>query len=365
MNLTLVISIAAVIVGTLCLILFILEAFPAKKRAKVALERSPNNPVISPLPFSEWELQGTFNPAAFQDDDGRVHLLYRAIGADGLSRIGYASSSDGINFDTRSMYPVYVPLPGYGMPSGTVPEPVYNHLAYTSGGGWGGSEDPRTVRIGDKVYMTYVAFEGWDSVRIALTSIPLRDVKRERWNWKRPALISPPHEVNKNWVLFPEKIHGKYAILHSISPDIMIEYVDSIDGLGSKTIQSRPPKGGRDKFWDNWVRGAGPPPLRTSLGWLLLYHAMDKADPGKYKLGAMILDADDPKKILYRAPQPILEPDMKYENDGKPGVVYASGAVIIGDKLTVYYGGGDKHVCIAQTSLPELLLWLQKNGSTS
>jgi predicted GH43/DUF377 family glycosyl hydrolase len=95
---------------------------------------------------------------------------------------------------------------------------------------------------------------------------------------------------------------------------------------------------------------------------LLLYHAMDKNDPNKYKIGAMILDLNDPKKILYRAPKPILSPEMPYENDGKPGVVYASGAIVRDDKLYVYYGGGDKHVCVAETKLQPLLDWLMKNG---
>ena len=79
----------------------------------------------------------------------------------------------------------------------------------------------------------------------------------------------------------------------------------------------------------------------------------------------MILDLNDPTKILYRSPQPILSPDAHYENDGKPGVVYATGAVIIGENLMVYYGGGDKHVCIAQTPLRQLLDWLVAYGKTA
>ena len=76
----------------------------------------------------------------------------------------------------------------------------------------------------------------------------------------------------------------------------------------------------------------------------------------------MILDINDPTKILYRSPQPILTPDAHYENDGKPGIVYASGAVILGDNLLVYYGGGDKHVCIAETPLKALLDWMVEYG---
>jgi predicted GH43/DUF377 family glycosyl hydrolase len=274
-------------------------------------------------------------------------------------------SKDGINFDDRAQYPVFEPGPENGIPDKdkmTGPR-EFNPSYYTSGGGWGGCEDPRAVKIDGRVYMMYVAFEGWESVRIALTSICEQDLKKRRWNWRRPAFMSSPTEVNKNWVMFPEKINGKYAIIHSISPEILIEYVDSLDQFyAKKYIKSRPPKGGRKEYWDNWVRGAGPPPIRTSRGWLLLYHAMDRNDPNKYKLGAMLLDLNNPKKILYRSPTPILSPERHYENDWKPGVVYASGAVTIGKNLMVYYGGGDKHVCIAETPLEGLVDWLIEHG---
>jgi predicted GH43/DUF377 family glycosyl hydrolase len=211
--------------------------------------------------------------------------------------------------------------------------------------------------------MMYVAFEGWNSVRIALTSISVEDFNAGKWYWRQPSLISAPGQVSKNWVLFPEKIKGKYAILHSISPEVLVDYVDDLDTLGQPEgipyISSSSPKGGRAGYWDNIVRGAGPPPVKTDLGWLLLYHGMDKRDPGKYKLGAMILDMEDPTRVLYRAVEPILSPDMPYENDGKPGVVYASGAVIKNGLLHVYYGGGDRVVCVATAPLQELLEYVK------
>lgn len=357
------------IVCTLLVVLILIVLVLLTKKHNVAkdhsLMRSECNPIIYPNSWSGWESEATFNPGAFMDDDGRVHLIYRAIGGDGLSRLGYASSDDGINFNARSSFPIFEPTRGYGMPdpSKVIEVREYNPSTYTSGGGWGGSEDPRTVLIGDKVYLMYVAFEGWDSIRIALTSISLTDLKKERWNWKKPILISPKNERNKNWLLFPEKINGKYAILHGITPEILIDYVDDIDSLF--TISSKRPDGpqpGREDFWDSKLRGAGAPPLLTPLGWLLLYHAIDDHEPHKYKLGAMILDKDNPTKILYRSHSPILSPDMHYENDSKPGIVYASGAVIKNSKLMVYYGGGDKHVCTAQTNLNEFLSWIKVNG---
>ena len=348
----------------------------SKKKSSHSLARHFDNPIIRPALHKEWESVGTFNPAAVKDNEGFVNLFYRAMGADGLSRIGHAKSRDGLSFDKRSSYPVFVSTPsidpkdkgGFSSPKNL------DTTIYTSGGGWGGCEDPRTVVIGGRVYMTYTAFEGWSSVRIGLTSIAMEDMKKNRWNWKKPKFLSAVGKVNKNWVLFPEKINGKIAVLHGVTPDIKIDYIDegALDSFSQLNLKSVPPTGGRPEHWDNWVRGAGPPPIKTELGWLLLYHAMDKNDPDKYKLGAMILDAKEPTHILYRSHEPILEPDMPYENDWKPGVVYASGALILNEittsdgkqdgELVVYYGGGDKYVCVAKTPLRPLLNWLVEYG---
>jgi len=94
-------------------------------------------------------------------------------------------------------------------------------------------------------------------------SIALKDLKQRRWNWKQPILISPKNEPNKNWTLFPEKIGGKFAILHSISPEILVDYVDDLDTLALVPIKSRPPHDGarnyfgRKEYWDSSVRGVG------------------------------------------------------------------------------------------------------------
>ncbi|HEY4508926.1 MAG TPA: hypothetical protein VJC13_01430 [Candidatus Paceibacterota bacterium] len=323
------------------------------------LEKFDKNPVIIPRSGLDWEAIGTFNPSVFQDGN-KLHLFYRALGNDGISRVGYASSKDGLSFERRP-FPVFEPSEGSGMPkTSETREPIgYHPTYYTSGGGWGGSEDPRVVKIDNTIYMTYVAFEGWNSVRMALTSISIDDFKAGRWKWKEPIMLSRVNEIHKNWVLFPEKINNKFAILHGLSPEVLVDYVDNFDNFDeTKQIKSRPPVGGRETHWDSRMRGAGPPPIKTDLGWLLLYHAQDRREPHKYKLGAMILDKKDPTKILHRSAHPILYPEMDYENDGKPGVVYASGAVIRNDDLRIYYGGGDKVVCIASAPLREFMNYL-------
>ena len=211
--------------------------------------------------------------------------------------------------------------------------------------------------LDERVYLIYTAFDGWGSIRIALSSISLDDFISKRWYWREPVLISPPGEINKNWVLFPEKIKGKYAILHSLSPEISIDYFDSLEELdGSKFIESVHQG---HPLWmkrDMLVRGVGPTPIKTKYGWLVLYHAMENANPNQYKLWAMMLDLDNPEKILYRSIQPILEPDSAYENYGfKAGVVYSCGAVVKDGKLFVYYGGADTVSCVATADLDKFL----------
>jgi predicted GH43/DUF377 family glycosyl hydrolase len=239
--------------------------------------------------------------------------------------------------------------------------------AISSGGGWsGGCEDPRLTCIDDIVYLLYTAFDGWGSIRIGFSSISLDDFLHKRWNWDEPVVISPPGEIHKNWVLFPEKINGKFAILHNVSPTILVDYFDSLDELkeGEKVIHLKYVKTRRKNAWDTYVRAAGPPPIRTEHGWLLLYHAINEKEPDRYKLGAMLLDLNDPTKVLYRAKAPILEPDACYENEGfKAGIVYSCGAVVIEGELFVYYGGADSVTCVAVANLELFLKELMGAGT--
>jgi predicted GH43/DUF377 family glycosyl hydrolase len=314
------------------------------------LKRHPANPILKPKQENKWEMDATFNPAALFLD-GKVHLLYRAIGEHGVSVLGYASSDNGFLIDERLDNPVYQLGPSFS----EIKNDALPKSEYVSGGSWAGCEDPRITHIGNRIYMTYVLFDGYNPPGVALTSISVSDFLTKNWKWKKPIFISKPGEIQKNWMLFPQKINGKYAILHSITPKISIEYVDKIHDE-SLVIESMKMPGEDAHRWDNIVRGAGAPPLKTKYGWLVLYHAMDKKDPNKYKVGAMILDHDDPTKILYRCKHPILEPNAVYENHGaKSGVVYVCGAVIKDNMLLVYYGGADSVVCVATENLDEFL----------
>ena len=325
----------------------------AKKPAKpIILVKSEQNPIISPRQENDWEAWQTFNPGVILLD-GKIHFLYRAIGPDGISRLGYAVSSDGLTLDERLPYPVYEHKTKSG-------ERVFSIYSYLSGGSFGGAEDPRLVRVDeeDVLYMTYTACD--NGLRVGLTSIKVDDFQSKKWQWKPPVLISPPDEVHKNWLIFPEKINGRYAILHSIKPNIQIEYRDSLEFDNSDYISSFHGGGPRKNCWDKWLRGAGAPPVKTKDGWLLFYHAMDN-DWSKYKVGAMLLDLKDPTKILRRSKEPVLVPEKFYENDGyKPGVVYVSGAVVKDGNLLVYYGCSDSYVSVAYAPLEEFLEALKK-----
>lgn len=322
----------------------------------LGLVRADENPII--VGAHPWEADGVMNPAAVIAG-GRTHLFYRAVGNDGVSRIGYAWSEDGTHISGRLPYPVFA-LNG-------APQPVrtsYTGLA-ASGGTWSGVgiEDPRAIVLDGMVYMTFNAFGGWDSLRIGVSMIRVDDLLARRWKWSAPVYLSPPGQVHKNWLLFPEKVNGKFAILHSLHSGnrerVLVDYVDDLE---SSDIRSPYNPVQDPSAWDSTLRGAGTPPIKTKKGWLVLYHANDAKESYKYKLGALLLDLDDPSKVIARSSRPVLEPDMWYENDGKPGIVYACGATLSGDTLRVYYGGGDKVVCVAKASLKELLKKLEKPG---
>jgi predicted GH43/DUF377 family glycosyl hydrolase len=205
--------------------------------------------------------------------------------------------------------------------------------------------------------MTYVAFDGYSSPRVALTSIHIDDFLNKNWQWKKPVLISLPGVIDKNACILPEKINSKYVIFHRIFPDILIDFVDDLDFDGTtRWLKGEFKIPAREAYWASRKLGVGAPPIKTKNGWLLIYQGVDERDPDRYKIGAMLLDLKNPTKVLSRTEKPILEPQAWYENEGwKSGVIYPCGAVVIGDRLLVYYGGADKVVCVASTKLDELL----------
>ena len=288
------------------------------------LKRYEGNPILKPKPENDWESENVFNPTAVYDR-GLFHLLYRGMGRDGISRIGYAVSIDGFDF-FRFDKPVIVPK--------QILEP------------WG-CEDPRVVKIENVFYMTYTAYSE-RGVRIGLASTEnFVQWERYRIEWE---------EINnKDAVLFPEKIGGKYVLLHrpmlGEHMSIWIAYSDNvIEWYGQREIMAH----GEEGSWDSEKIGASAPPIKTDKGWLLLYHGVDKDKV--YRLGAAMFSLEDPSKLLYRHSEPILEPEMDYEIRGAvPNVVFACGACEVYNKYYIYYGGADSVVCVATVAKDELL----------
>jgi predicted GH43/DUF377 family glycosyl hydrolase len=335
-----------------------------KAKSRTVLGRFDGNPILEPRPKHWWESKAVFNPGVIYEE-GKVHIVYRAVGDSDVSVLGYASSVDGFRIDERLDEPIYVPREPFEGAGLVYPTPSYHQRTYVliededyvSGGGWGGCEDPRLTRIDNRVFMTYVAFDGYSPPRVALTSIHISDFLAKNWRWKKPVLISPPGVVDKNACILPERINSKYVIFHRIFPDILIDFVDDLDFDGTTRwlkgeFRIRP----RKAYWDSRKVGAGPPPIKTNDGWLLIYHAVGERDPGRYKMGMTLLDLKDPTRVLARSEEPILEPQVWYEKEGwKAGVIYPCGAVVIKDRLLVYYGGADKVTCVASAKLDGLL----------
>ncbi len=327
-----------------------------KDKVFATLKRFKNNPIIKPNTNNPWEARATFNTAAVYEN-GKVHFVYRALGDRDLSVFGYATSSDGLHIDERLDEPIYIPKEPFETPGQRVMKSLTDH--YLSGGGYGGVEDPRLTKVDDKFYMTYVAFDGATPPRVALTSIKVDDFIARKWDkWERPRLISAPGMVNKNAVIFPEKVNGKYVVFHRVFPNVLIDFVDDLefnDYLKGQYVITP-----RKNHWDSKKIGAGAPPIKTKDGWLFIYQSVGYQDSSRYKIGAMVLDKNDPTKVLYRCNEPLISPDMPYENEGhKAGVVYPCGAVVKDDNLFVYYGGADTVVCAASENLDKFLYQLK------
>ena len=282
------------------------------------LERFSENPILKPVVKNQWESGAVFNCAALYKDNS-VHLLYRAIGEYDtyISRFGYAISIDGFNFQ-RHDNPVFVP------------EGDMERF---------GCEDPRMTEIDGKVYITYTALSerAWSGSgnRVALASTS--DFR----TFERRGIILPDME-NKNAVLFPEKVQGQYVMFNRILPDIYIAYSHNLEEWFGHRIIMKP----REGLWDCKKIGAGAPPIKTDIGWLLFYHGVN--ENRIYRLGVVLFDLDDPSKLIARQEEAILEPTESWELDGDvPNVVFTCGAIEKDGAYYVYYGGADTVIGVA------------------
>jgi len=212
-----------------------------------------------------------------------------------------------------------------------------------------GIEDCRVSQVGDQYYLTYTSVSE-NGVGVGMKTT--RDWK----TFTDHGMIIPPH--NKDCAIFEETVNGKYYALHRPSSvDLGGNYIwlasspDSIHwGDHRCLLRTRP------GHWDSKRVGAGAAPVKTEKGWLEIYHGANEAH--QYCLGAVLLDLNDPSIVIARSEEPLMQPLAEYERTGFFGhVVFTNGHIVHpdGDRLTIYYGAADEHVCAADFSIKEIL----------
>lgn len=310
----------------------------AGKKDRLSAKRFADNPILEPIVEHPWEAKAVFNPSAIREK-GVTHLFYRAMSSDDTSVIGYAATKDGTRISERLPDPAYVPREPFELKA----QP-----------GNSGCEDPRLTKIGDRVYMCYTAVDSKSSPRVALTSIKTSDLAKHKWDWDKPKLISPPGIDDKDALVLPEKIKGKYVFFHRIQPSIDINYFDDLEFADGKMLEQRPMMLPRKGMWDNRKIGINTV-IKTKAGWLMLYHGVSEEN-SVYRVGAALLALHDPEKVIARTKFPILEPETDYEKEGiVPNVVFPCGAVEMRSKLYIYYGGADRVIGGATIEIGKLL----------
>lgn len=326
---------------------------------KVLLQRYEKNPILIPNEANWWESKAVFNCAILHYEN-KFHMLYRAIGEYEryISRIGYASSTDGYSFARSN----HIAL-----------EPTQDYEKY-------GIEDPRMVEIDNQVYITYVILSAYVTDGAVVEASTALATTTDFLKYTRLRVITSKGSNNKDVVLFPEKMSqqqssvlssstssnnadgaGKYFFLHRPSswigstygvdkPSIWLGEGNALTNFEKHTLLLKP-----EEDWEELKVGAGPPPIKTRAGWLVIYHGVSREKV--YSAGAALLDLHDPSKIIGRTKTPILEPKEPYEKLGDVNnVVFPTGACIVdNDKLFVYYGAADKVCCLATTDLNYLL----------
>lgn len=288
-------------------------------------QRLSTTPVIAPR-GDGWESAGTFNPAVVVHE-GRIVMLYRAQDRDGTSRLGYADSSDGIDFVRR-------------------PDPVLSPEAEYERGG--GVEDPRLVKFDDTYYLTYTGYNRKDAQLCLATS-------KDLVHWERKGVILPAYKGrwNVGWTkagaIVPEKIDGRfwmYFLGTAVDKTDQMGLAYSTDLLHWTEALDSPVLARRPGHFDSRVVEPGPPPMVTADAIVMIYNGAD--DDLVYRTGIVRFDRRDPRKVLSRTDAPVFSPETAWEKTGQvPNVVFVEGMLRHEGRWLFYYGGADKYVGVA------------------
>lgn len=335
------------------------------KKHGIILEKTNNS----------FENEGAFNPAILQEGNA-VHMFYRAVREGNFSSVGYCKLKGPINVVERHKEPIFYPEKSYELQ---------------------GVEDPRITKIKDTYYLTYSAYDGISVFGAYATSKDLQTFDRKgiitpkftfeeysqliKLNFEKINLMhlmfynlfirykiadimkDKIYIWDKNLVFFPEKIKGKFAVLHRLFPSIQILYFNDISEL-------------THEFWKEYISnlqkhivlipkykhenghiGAGCPPIKTAKGWLIIYHSAQLTQEGYiYHACAALLDLKNPTTLISRLKQPLFSPTEPWELKGAVNnVVFPSGTALFDDELYIYYGAADSRVAVASININKLL----------
>ncbi len=304
---------------------------------KELFERSHHNPLITARDVP-YQANAVFN-AGIADLGDEVLALVRVESTSGRSHLIVARSTDGMTdwrFEPRALLH---PAQGFDYETNGVEDCRLTWMADLEA--WG---------------ITYTAYSNQGPcVAIATT----KDFKSA----DRIGVVCPPD--NKNAALFPKRFNGLYAMLHRPSVgggSVWLSYSPDLVYWGRPQVVI-PVRGG--PWWDGARVGAGLPPIETEAGWLVIYHGVKHAagDP-IYRLGAALLDLEEPHRLIGRTRRWLLGPQEPYERTGDaPNVVFAAGGFIREGRLWTYYGAADSCICLATGDVADILATMTDNTS--
>jgi predicted GH43/DUF377 family glycosyl hydrolase len=300
---------------------------------RIGFQRYAGNPVLrgDQLP---WTANAVFNPAATSMPDGTTLMLVRVENRHGHSALHVARSSDGLTGWTVEREPLLAPDRA--------------ELQWE----WG-FEDARITWL-DELGVWVITCTAFGSAGPAVFLATTRDFE----TIERCDVAMPPED--KNAAVFPRRIGGTWLMLHRPmvmargAADIWISRSDDLDSWRhpERVMTARP--GG---WWDSARIGIGPPPIETPHGWLLIYHGVRVTVSGAiYRVGAALLDLENPAQVRARLPQWLLGPTDSYERIGDVGnVVFPCGAVVRDGVIRLYYGAADTCIAVAEMRVDDLL----------
>lgn len=304
-------------------------------------QRHSGNPILT---AEDWPYpaNAVFNPAAAQID-GSTILLVRVEGLTGISHLTVARSPNGLDDWRVATEPLLVPEAGIESEA------------------WG-FEDARTVWVEELncFVITCTSYgPAGPSVYLATT--------RDFSSVDRHGIVFNPED--KNAAILPERVDGKWILFHrpttgfgithpgiSHSPGISLSRSSDLASWSPPETVMEPRQGA---WWDSLRIGIGPPLLKTEYGWLLIYHGVKETVAGAlYRVGAALLDLDEPTRVIGRSSNWILGPREPYERTGDvPNAVFPCGLTHdrASGQLRLYYGAADTSICVATAVLDELL----------